>query len=66
VRTRRLALALAIVGILTAFTWQQSIQQVPDGQAPLVTLDASSLAELQAEFNQGADRTRIIVLLAPT
>ncbi len=63
---RRLALALAIVGLVTAFTWHQSIQQVPDGQPALVTLDASVLAGVQADFNQAADRTRIIVLLAPT
>jgi hypothetical protein len=66
VSTRRLALALAIIGLVTAFTWYQSIRRVPDGQPPLVTLDASSLAGLQAEFNQAADRTRLIVLLAPT
>ena len=63
---RRLALAVAIVGLVTAFTWHQSIRQVPDGQPALVTLDANLLAGLQAEFNQAADRTRIIVLLAPT
>jgi hypothetical protein len=64
--SRRLALAVAIVGLVTAFTWHQSIQRVPDGQPPLATLDANSLAGLQAEFNRTADRTRIIVLLAPT
>jgi hypothetical protein len=63
---RRIVLAVLIVGFVSAFAWHQSIQRVPDGQPSLVTLDAAGLAALRADFNQAADRVRIIVLLAPT
>jgi hypothetical protein len=51
---------------VSALLWHQSVQSVPEGQPPLVTLDASGLEALRADFNQAADRVRIIVLLAPT
>jgi hypothetical protein len=65
-RTRRLVGALSIVTVVGGFAWYQSLPHVPDGQPPLVTLDANALAALRNDFNQKADRVRLIVLLAPT
>jgi hypothetical protein len=64
-KKRRLVLLL-IVALLGVFVWYQSIPQVPDGQAPLATIDANSLPTLRAEFNRNIDRVRLIVLLSPT
>jgi len=39
---------------------------MPPGQPALVALTQDNLAELRAEFNAAADRTRVVTLLAPT
>ena len=64
-KKRRLVLLL-IVALIAVFVWYQSIPQVPEGQAPLATLDANSLATLRTDFNRNTDRVRVIVLLSPT
>ena len=43
-----------------------SPRQTPTGQPPLVELDATRLEAIRAEFNNAADRTRVLALLSPT
>ena len=38
----------------------------PPGQAPLVTLDPTSLQTLRADFNRDIGQARVILLLSPT
>lgn len=61
---------LAIIGVLTAviavLLFAAVGRRVPAGQAPLMRLDEQSLNVLRNEFNDGADQTRIILLLSPT
>jgi hypothetical protein len=65
-KKKRLVAAVLLIGALSIFLWYQAMPRVPDGQAPLVNLDAASVASLREEFNRGVDRVRIIVVLAPT
>ncbi len=39
---------------------------VPEGQPPLLSIDSASVARLQADFNQAADRIRVVAILSPT
>jgi hypothetical protein len=65
--SRRLVLfAIVSVALASAGWWQFLRHDAPEGQRPLVTLDATSIASLKDDFNAGADAARVIVLLAPT
>lgn len=59
---------LAVLGVLLASAgwWQFVRRDAPQGQRPLATLDASSLAGLRDEFNASTDAARVILLLSPT
>jgi hypothetical protein len=68
-KRRRLSTILVVlsVALLAALGWWRfGTREVPPGQPPLATLDASSIAALQDDFNRAAGQTRIIVLLSPT
>jgi hypothetical protein len=39
---------------------------VPEGQPPLLSVDAASVARVQADFNQATDRIRVVAILSPT
>lgn len=38
----------------------------PEGQPPLLNLHAENVSRLQADFNRGADRVRILAVFSPT
>jgi len=40
--------------------------QTPGGQPPLTEMDAQSLENLKAQFNQAAGEFRVVLLLSPT
>ena len=40
--------------------------RTPRGQAALVALNTENFGKLEAEFNDAADKTRIVALLSPT
>ena len=63
---RRRVLVLLFVAAVAALAWYASIPQVPAGQAPLVTVNAATMAELRTAFNRDADQVRVILLLSPT
>ena len=64
---RRLLLVAAIVAVAAAFAYYRCApREVPAGQPPLATLDATALDTVRAEFNRAAGQVRIIVLLSPT
>lgn len=65
-KTRGRIWAALFLALVIGFAWYQSIARTPDGQPPLVTVDAASLEALRADFNRDANRVRMIVLLAPT
>jgi len=56
--------ALALAGWNVWQLWGPA--NPPPGQPALVALTQDNLAELRAEFNAAADRTRVVTLLAPT
>jgi hypothetical protein len=39
---------------------------VPEGQPPLLSVDAGNVSLLQADFNRAADRVRILAVFSPT
>lgn len=58
---------LAIVIVLCAVAWNiLGPRHTPAGQQPLVSLTSTNLSELQAAFNDAADRPRLLLLLSPT
>ncbi len=63
---RRRAIAAVLLIVLGAGAWYLAQPRVPEGQSPLVTLDATSLATLRDAFNRDADRVRIVILQSPT
>ncbi len=65
-KTRKWLWALLVLVAMSAIAWYQSAPRVPAGQPPLVTLDAASMEQFRADFNENSDRARIIVLVAPT
>jgi hypothetical protein len=66
--TRRRILWLAILlAIATTVAYVRFVRpEAPAGQPPLTTIDAAALQTLRTEFNEAADKVRIIVLLSPT
>ena len=65
-RTRAVLIVVLLVAAAAAAWWRFGTRRVPEGQPPLVTLDASSLGALKADFNRAAGATRVILLLSPT
>jgi hypothetical protein len=46
------------------YYWGSS--RTPPGQPPLTSLTASNLDQFQRQFNDAADRVRLVLLLSPT
>jgi hypothetical protein len=65
---KRSWIAVLAVIIAAAVLAQQQFgtHRAPQGQPPLVHLDASSLEILRGDFNAAQDSVRLIVLLSPT
>ena len=64
---RTFGVAGLVVLIAAAVAWYRLAPgEAPDGQLPLVTIDAAALEGLRADFNRYANETRLIVLLSPT
>jgi hypothetical protein len=57
-----LALALAFFVFWYFWGWSRS----PQGQPPLTSLTPGNLDQFKREFNNAADRTRLVLLLSPT
>jgi hypothetical protein len=63
----KLLLAAAVAIVLTgAAGYYLTGHRAPEGQAPLIDLNAQSLDQMKDEFNRVADRSRVILLLSPT
>jgi hypothetical protein len=68
-RTPRRTFGLAALFFLVAaaLAWYRfAPRQAPSGQAPLVTVNATALQTLRADFNREVKQTRLIILLSPT
>ena len=57
-----LALALAFFVFWYLWGWSRS----PQGQPPLTSLTSGNLDQFKREFNNAADRNRLVLLLSPT
>lgn len=61
---------IALMGVLAvalfAIFYLYVGSTVPDGQQPLVHLNASNLDSLKKSFNESADSVRVMVMLSPT
>jgi len=55
-------IALAFLIFWYFWGWSRS----PHGQPPLTSLVASNLDQFKQEFNETADRNRLVLLLSPT
>ncbi len=55
---------LCVVTFVVVYFWGWS--RTPRGQPPLTSLTPSNLEEFKHEFNNAADRTRLVLLLSPT
>ncbi len=56
------ALALALFVFWYLWGWSRS----PQGQPPLRSLTSGNLDQFKREFNNAADRNRLVLLLSPT
>ena len=65
-RLKQSAIVLFVLFAAAALWWRFGTRYVPEGQPPLATVDASSLAALKDDFNRAAGETRVILLLSPT
>jgi hypothetical protein len=63
---KRRTVAAVLLVTLGLGAWYFALPRVPEGQPPLVTLDATSLATLRDAFNRDADHVRIVILQSPT
>jgi hypothetical protein len=54
--------ALALLVFWYLWGWSRS----PQGQPPLTSLTSSNLDHFKREFNNAADRNRLLLLLSPT
>jgi hypothetical protein len=58
---------LTMSAILGASLWYlYGPGTVPEGQPPLLSVDSSTVARLQTDFNQASDRIRVVAVLSPT
>jgi hypothetical protein len=60
--------ALLLVGILAClvgwYFW--GFSRAPHGQPPLTSLTPRNLDQFKQQFNDAADRSRLVLLLSPT
>jgi hypothetical protein len=67
IRRLRIPLVSLVLLLLGALGWYQFAPgRAPEGQSALATVTDASLDAIRQEFNQYADRTRIVLLLSPT
>ncbi len=57
-------LALFLAFFVSWYFWGWS--RTPQGQPPLTSLTSSNLDQFKREFNNAADRNRLVLLLSPT
>ncbi len=57
-----LLFVFAFVAVWYFWGWSRT----PKGQPPLTSLTPSNLDQFKHEFNDAADRTRLVLLLSPT
>jgi len=60
---------LPFVGValaLSVFWYYWGSTRTPRGQPPLTSLTPSNLDQFKRQFNDAADRTRLVLLLSPT
>ncbi len=57
---------LFIVAALACLVFWYFWGAPPNGQPPLTSLTANNLDQFKREFNDAADRNRLVLLLSPT
>jgi len=59
-----LSIAVALVFLVFWYFWGWS--RTPHNQPPLTSLAPNNLDQFKQDFNESADRTRLVLLLSPT
>jgi hypothetical protein len=59
------ACALALFAAIAGYA-EYVPRATPQGQPPLVRVDAGGLERLREQFNRSSDRVRVLALLSPT
>jgi hypothetical protein len=60
----RYVLLCVVAFVVAWYFWAWS--RTPNGQPPLTSLTPNNLDQFKREFNNAADRTRLVLLLSPT
>ena len=63
-RKYALLLPVALVSLVGWYFW--GLSRTPKGQPPLTSLTPGNLDQFKHQFNDAADRTRLVLLLSPT
>jgi hypothetical protein len=65
-RAKMKCVPLFIVAALACLVFWYFSGAPPNGQPPLTSLTANNLDQFKREFNDAADRNRLVLLLSPT
>lgn len=62
----RYVLLVAALLVITVLWYYWGSSRTPRGQPPLTSLAVSNLDQFKRVFNEGSDRTRLLLLVSPT
>ena len=57
---------LVLVVLVAVGYYRYAPRRVPAGQPPLAALTSENFPDFQRQFNDAADRVRVVTLLSPT
>jgi hypothetical protein len=66
IQKTKYGLLLAAVAVVPLFVSWYFWGSAPQGQPPLTSLTSKNLDQFKREFNDAADRERLVLLLSPT
>jgi hypothetical protein len=65
-KNQKYALLLLLVPMSLVGWYLWGFNRTPHGQPPLTSLTPNNLGAFKRQFNDAADRTRLVLLLSPT
>jgi hypothetical protein len=66
VNKKKLAVGVALIGLLLAVALLRINSSTPKGQDPLITLTNSNFAAFETAFDKSTEGPRLVLLLSPT
>ena len=63
---KKLAVGVALIGLLLAVALLRINSSTPKGQDPLITLTNSNFAAFETAFDRSTEGPRLVLLLSPT